>query len=391
MAHILFVYKQFPAPSVGHAGGESLFKMMVALHDRGHTISLVARILDEEAKHLPDIHNICTKVLTVPHHKSLKGFRVLTWFRSYFSLRNAAKRAIQLWQPDLLHIETTQTALALLGLKRPPTSYRTQDVNWFLEEQRLKSDTGFHRFVTLIKKNLFRWLEAYLCNQYELMLAISLGDQRLLRPVCQHSEILLVPLAPALDSTKQCLPAVPSGKNIVFVGAMSRDHNINGVMWFLDEIWPGISRMDLQAHFYIVGGSPPLHLQQRAAEDDHIMVTGYVEDLTPWYKAAVVFVSPLLIAGGLLQKVLDAMTMGIPVVATSPCNHGISANPQTEMIIADDPLTFAHEVVNLLNDKEKCAQIGLAGQRFVNSHYAIDKAIDLWESALLAMLPVHQD
>jgi len=387
MAHILFVYKQFPAPSVGHAGGESLFKMMVALHARGHQISLVTRILDEEAKYLPAVNNICAHILTVPHHKSLKGFRLLAWIRSYFALRRAAKRAILLWKPDLLHVETTQTALALLGLKRPPASFRTQDVNWFLEEQHLKNVIGLHRYLTWIKKLIFRCLEPFLCNKYELMLAISLGDQALLAPVCKGPELLLLPLSPTLDTKSNCLPAVSHSKNILFVGAMSRDHNINGVIWFLDEIWPKISKMDPDIHFYIVGGNPPLQIIKRAAEDNHILVTGYVDDLTPWYKAATVFVSPLLIAGGLLQKLMDAMTMGIPVVATPSCNHGISACPQTEIIIADDPLNFAQEVLDLINDEEKCAQIGLAGQRFLTSNYDTDKAIDLWESALLALLP----
>ena len=372
-------------------GANPFTVLMLALHDRGHQISLVARIRDEEAQHLPILQRLCTHISTVTHHKSLSGNRLFSWSRSYFALRLAARRAIEIWQPDLLHVETTQTALALLGIKHPPASYRTQDVNWYLEEQRLQRETGLHRFVTVIKRNVFRWLEPFLCNQYALMLAISLGDQRLLKPVCHHPEIILVPLAPAFDSSTKCLPAVAPGKNIVFVGAMFRDPNIEGVLWFLDKIWPEILQMEPTVHFYIVGGDPPVYVQQRAAAENQVVVTGYVEDLAPWYKAAAVFVSPLLVAGGLLQKILDAMTMGIPVVATSPCNHGISAMPHVEIVIEDDPVNFAQAVVKLLKDPELRAQIGLAGRKFVQSNYESDKAIDRWEAALLAMLPEQQE
>ena len=387
MAHILFVYKQFPAPSVGHAGGESLFRMMRALYDRGHQVSLVARITDEEQRYFPAVKEICSHVLTVQHHKSIVGPIWLIWPSSYISLRRAARYAIRNWNPDLLHVETTQTALALIGISRPPASYRTQDVNWFLEEQRLKYTTGLARILTQVKKIFFRALEQYVCNKYDLLLAISLGDRALLAPVCKHTELILLPLSPALNANVDIPPAVLYSKTVVFVGAMSRDHNISGVKWFLDEIWPKIRNKDSQARFYIVGANPPNEIIERTTRDESITVTGYVDDLTPWYKAATIFVSPLRIAGGLLQKILDAMTMGVPVVATSPCNHGISARDQSEIVIADSPSDFALRVVELLNNPQKRAQIGLAGQEFVATKYGAEKSIDRWESALLALLP----
>ena len=383
--HILFIYKQFPAPSVGHAGGESLFGLMEALHRRGHRLTLVARMLDEERVHLPAVEAICERVYTVPHHRSLAGPRALAFLRSYLALRRVAAQALHEVRPDLVHVEITQTAMALVGLRLPPSSFRTQDVNWFLQQQRAARARGPERLLAQVMEVFFHRLEPALWRKYDLVLAISEGDRKLLAPYCDGDALLLLPLAPALDPTADSPPAVTPGPNLVFVGAMYRDHNIAGVRWFLDRVWPRILAEVPEARFYIVGGGPPEDLLARA-DGEHLFVTGFVDDLVSWYRAAAVFVSPMLVAGGLLQKMVDAMVMGVPVVATSVCNHGIGATPGEHLVTADAPEAFAEAVVRLVHDPEACARIGAAGRRFIQEHYDSEAAIDRWERALQALL-----
>lgn len=408
MTHILFIYKQFPAPSVGHAGGESLFRMMRALHERGHRLSLVARILDEEKQHLPSVHAICDHVATVPHHGALNGPRMSRLVHSYLALRRAAAHALQTWQPDLVHIETLQTAIAVLGLRRPPASYRTQDVNWFLMQQAetatttasvaetttnvvttsrstTEGDMPNRSLFARIKRRGLQWLELWVARQHELVVAISEGDRRLLAPGCPSHDVLLLPLAPGVTPRPDVRPAVAPGPNLLFVGAMYRDHNLRGVNWFLDDIWPRVLTEVPEARFYIVGNKPPASLRARQVPD-HIIVTGFVDELAPWYEAAEVFICPLLIGGGLLQKVMDAMVMGVPVIATSGSNHGIGGTPGEHLLIADTPEGFSQAVVRLLRDPAARAELGAAGQRFIQTHYDADAAFDRWDAALRALL-----
>lgn len=384
MAHILIAYKQFPAPSVGHAGGESLFRLMAALRRRGHRLVLVARIADDELPHLPILEDLCERVYTVPHHRSLPGPRVLAFLRSYLALRRAIRGALAAEQPDFLHVETTQTAVAALGLHRPPTSYRTQDVNWHLMEQSAARLSGPRRWFAQLKRALFRWLEPWICDRYDLALAISEGDRQLLAPACTRP-LGLLPLTPAVNLDVDTPPAVPGEANLVFVGAMARDPNLNGMAWFLDKAWPQISEACPSARLYIVGGGPPDWLRARA-DDDRVFVTGFVDDVGPWYRAATVFISPLLVAGGLLQKVVDAMAMGVPIVATSVCNHGVGATPGTHLITADDPAAFAAAVIELLGDPERRRQLAAAARAFVLSHYDLETAVDRWEAAILGTI-----
>ncbi len=385
MAHILFIYKQFPAPSVGHAGGESLFGLMEALHRRGHRLALVARMREEERALLPAVEAICERVITVSHHRSLSGWRLLALVRSYLGLRYAAKKALRELKPDLVHIETTQTAVVLLGLSLPPSSFRTQDVNWFMWQQKAAQARGLKRLLAKAMAAAFRAFEPALCRRHDLILAISEGDRALLAPVCGERPLLLLPLAPAVPAGSAALPAVPPGAPVLlFVGAMDRAHNLAGVTWFLDHVWPRIREAQPDARFYIVGGRPPAELQARA-DDESCFVTGFVDDLAPWYRAATVFVSPMLVAGGLLQKVVDAMAFGVPVAATSVCNHGLGATPGEHLLTADTAAVFAAAVLALLRDPEARARLGSAGQRFIQTHYDSEAAIAQWEAALFGL------
>ena len=280
-------------------------------------------------------------------------------------------------------MEITQTALALLGLRRPPGSIRTQDVNWFLLEQKAGHSPGLRRSLWLTLARLARPLEAWLYRRYELVLAISEGDRRLLAPRCAPRPVLLVPLVPAVPSTVAGAPARPPGPTVLFVGAMARTFNQQGVRWFLEQVWPRVLAEVPEARFVVAGGNPPEWLTAR--QDDHLLVTGFVDDLTPWYRAAAVCVSPLLVAGGLLQKVVDALALGVPVVATSVSNHGLAATPGEQLLVADTPVAFAEAVIRLLREPALRQRLGQAGQRFIQEHYNLDAAVSEWERALLLL------
>jgi polysaccharide biosynthesis protein PslH len=389
MAHILIAYKQFPAPSVGHAGGESLFRLMAALHNRGHQLTLVARITDEERRQMADVAEICQRIVTVPHHTSRSGPRPIAIARSYLALRRAIRETIRAERPELIHVETTQTALIALGLSQLPSSYRTQDVNWFLISQRMQHISGIPWMLAWFKRCLFRWFESRIAERFDLLLAISEGDRQLLAQERAPDRLLLVPLVPGFaGNATASVPSLVDDDEValLFVGAMVREHNLVGVDWFLDAIWPEIAAAVPAARFYIVGGNPPEALQARADDEERVVVTGFVDDLAAWYRAATVFVSPLRVAGGLLQKVMDAMAMGVPVVATPVCNHGIGAVPGEHLITADEPEAFATAVIELLRDRVLREKIGAAGKAFVAENYDLEAAVDRWDSAMRALL-----
>lgn len=379
MARILIVYKEFPGASVGHAGGCAVFRLIESLHRRGHRLFLVARLRRDETALVSQTATLCQRVVTVPHHQALSGPRPLPFIRSYLALRRAAARALREVQPDLLHVEVTQSALALLGLRRPLSSVRPLDVNWFLLRQGAACVRGVRRWSAQAAAWLLARVESWLYRRYDLIAAVSEGDRRLLAPRCEPRPVVLLPLVPAEMPDAVVRSAVSPGPNVLFVGAMYRAFNAEGVLWFLRHVWPSVVDRVPQARFYVVGHQPTEAV--RAWDDgEHVFVTGYIDDLAGYYRSASVFVSPLLVAGGLLQKVVDALATGIPVVATSVSNHGVGGIPGEHLLVADDAQAFADAVVRLLESPVEREQLGQAGQRFVRDQYDFEAAVTRWEA-----------
>jgi glycosyltransferase involved in cell wall biosynthesis len=382
MARILIAYKQFPAPSVGHAGGQSVFRLLEALRQRDHRLTLVARIADEERESLPEVEALCDHVYTTPHHTALSGPRPWAIARSYAALRRTTQRALDEQHPDVLHVEFAQTAAVLTGVRYPRTSFRAHDVNWFMMAQQAQQAHGLAKVRSQLLEQVFYQIEPRLYRRFDLIAAISEGDRRLLAPRCAPQPVLLLPLSPNLRPDKKVEPAVSSGPNVLFVGAMWRDFNIQAVEWFLDHVWSTVQKTVPAAKFYVVGSRPAPEIRARH-DGEHVFVTGFVDELAPWYASATVFVSPMLVAGGLLQKVMDALGMGVPVVATSVSNHGLGATPGKHLAVADEADSFAKATITLLQDAALRETRGAAGQHFVEQHYDPEKTVTRWEQALL--------
>lgn len=138
--------------------------------------------------------------------------------------------------------------------------------------------------------------------------------------------------------------------SIVFTGMMGYVPNYDGMLYFLDAIFPLIQKEIPQIKLYIVGGRPPRELVARAT--DNVVVTGYVDDVRPYVWKSTVYVVPLRIGGGTRLKILEAMAMRKPIVTTSVGCEGIDVRDRETVLVADDPQHFAQSVVELLRNEE---------------------------------------
>jgi len=142
-------------------------------------------------------------------------------------------------------------------------------------------------------------------------------------------------------------PASPA--RVVFTGNMSYKPNVEAVGDFVSRILPRVWARRPETEFYIVGMDPSPAVR-RLADGRRIVVTGRVDDVRPYFDAATVAVAPLRIARGLQNKVLEAMAMRVPVVASPAAFNGINAEAGRDVLVADDPESFSRGVVSLLDD-----------------------------------------
>jgi sugar transferase (PEP-CTERM/EpsH1 system associated) len=128
----------------------------------------------------------------------------------------------------------------------------------------------------------------------------------------------------------------PAGTDaLVFTGMMDYWPNIDGVVWFADAIWPTLHRERPELRFVIVGANPAPEVL-RLAERPGIAVTGRVPDVRPYLAHAMAAVAPLRVAQGVQNKVLEAMAMAKPVIASPQAVTGLDARPDDEILVAAD-------------------------------------------------------
>jgi sugar transferase (PEP-CTERM/EpsH1 system associated) len=170
---------------------------------------------------------------------------------------------------------------------------------------------------------------------------------------------------------------------LMFAGAMDYFANIDGVKWFCEKIFPKIKADYPKVQFYIVGSNPQTAVHDLEKNKD-VIVTGFVEDIRPYYMAADVCVIPLRLARGVQNKVLEAMSMGKAVVTTSAAIQGITAVPGEHLLVADNPDDFADTVSMLLKDKDLRTQLGTSARGFVKSHYNWQTNMKRFEELIVA-------
>ncbi len=173
-------------------------------------------------------------------------------------------------------------------------------------------------------------------------------------------------------------PALPrkkvmdaAGSLIVFTGQMDYRPNIDAVTAFAKDTFPLIRRAVPNAQFAIVGRAPTPEVQGLAAGEG-VIVTGEVPDTRDWLAAAHVVVAPLKLARGIQNKVLEAMAMAKPVVASRAAAHGIDAVAGMHLLVAESSVDEASAVINLLLDHEFGRKIGMAARLQMVMRYSWD-------------------
>jgi len=162
---------------------------------------------------------------------------------------------------------------------------------------------------------------------------------------------------------------------LVFTGAMDYWPNVDAAVWFAEAVLPELRQRHPGLRFYIVGRSPDPAVQALAGEG--VVVTGTVDDVRPYLAHAAVVVAPLRIARGIQNKVLEAMAMGRPVVASAACAGPIGAIIGTELLAAEDAEEFRRHIGKLLTDRAYADNMGIAARRRVLADFSWDAHLSL--------------
>ena len=167
---------------------------------------------------------------------------------------------------------------------------------------------------------------------------------------------------------------------IVFVGNMTYFPNIDAVVYFSKEIFPLILNKIPEAKLYIVGQNPTQEVLD--LQSDNIIITGFVKDLKKEYLVSEVNIAPIRFGSGTLNKIIEAVALGIPIVATSLATQGFPPELKKYLHIKDQPKEIAKEIISILNEDAKIENKLIEGREVISKMLNWGKIVEDLENYL---------
>lgn len=219
------------------------------------------------------------------------------------------------------------------------------------------------------RKRMTRY-EAEACNRFDLVFTVSDEDKQKLRDefgVTCPIEVLETGVDTSFFAPRD-EPVAQPGK-LVFLGSMDWMPNIDGMKWFMRDVYPLIKQQCPHVTLDIVGRRPVPEIQKMATDDASVNVIADVPDVRPYIAGCELFIVPLRVGGGSRIKIYEAMAMNRPVVSTTIGAEGLPLTPEEHISIGDSPAEFANQVADLFGDSAKRNQIAADGFELVTKNY----------------------
>ncbi|WP_298981274.1 glycosyltransferase family 4 protein [Caldilinea sp.] len=373
---VLFLSRWFPFPT-DNGSKIRVYHLLKSLADQ-HEVALLSFANESPtAAAVQVLREICSQVDFV----SYKGFqtnsvRARLGFLSptprslidTFSAEMAekVKKVSGQWKPDIV---------VASQLDMIPYALLVRDVFRVAEE--IELTVPYEAYIKAshlpakLRKGLTWWkLSAYLrrtLSAFQLCTVVSSPEQTLARRVIPSTvPVEVIPNGVDVRSLRS-VSREPQPDVLIYNGALSYYANFDAMHFFLSAIFPRILERAPKTTLLITGntrGAPIEQLPNRK----NVVFTGYVEDIHAVVGASWALVAPLRLGGGTRLKVLEALALGVPVVATSKGVEGLDLEQDKEVLVADTPQRFAEATLSLLTDPALRNGLSLAGRRAANRY-----------------------
>jgi polysaccharide biosynthesis protein PslH len=240
---------------------------------------------------------------------------------------------------------------------------------------------GLRRQLFLLEGRRVRKLEQAIVRRANAITLVSQAEAELFRRACPNDKTFSVPNGVDLEYFNDKFPvAEPKPNQCVFVGVLDYRANVESLVWFCREVWPLVIAKKPDAVFAIVGKNPAPAVKQLASQPG-IRLVGPVTDVRPYVAESRFSVAPLQIARGIQNKVLEAMAMGKPVLATPQALEGLSLHPALDARSASTADEWSVAMLQLYSQDDLAGELGDRGLGYVRRAHS-------WPACLATVLPL---
>jgi glycosyltransferase involved in cell wall biosynthesis len=199
----------------------------------------------------------------------------------------------------------------------------------------------------------------------------SENDRRYLTKSCRSKNVMVIPNAIDIPERQE----IPNKPNLLFLGEMSYPPNTVAANYLISKIWPIILSAVPEAKLLIAGPNPD-HIASFAASPPGVEFLGFVDDLKRLYQDVSVVCCPILSGGGTRIKILEAAAYGKPVVSTVIGAEGIDLQDGGEILLRDNPGSFADACIRLLKDRDLATKVGKAARSVITQQHDMNMVVN---------------
>lgn len=392
---IIIVAQRFPYP-LDKGDRLTIYHLIKFLSER-HQVTLITF---KERSHDPawdaKLQPYCERIETLPENRLRAYANCVTGLFDSLPLQvhyshdpamvSLVNRVVEETKPDLLYAHYLRMGRYVLphtAIPRVLAMQLSMTLNYARLAKHAKSWIQ-RKFLSTEHKKLIKF-EADFARQFDQVMLISPRDLDAVNANPPLENVFFNPHGVDYEYFSPDL-SVPKEKNsIVFTGNMNYRPNVDGAIYFCTEILPLIKQSVPAIRVYLVGTDPSAEVLGLAS-DPAITVTGRVPDLRKYLHQATVAIAPMRITAGLLNKVLEALSMELPMVVTPQANEGINAVDGEHLIIAESAQDFAAEVVHLLENPVRRDQLGTAAREFIKNKWTWEAHLKELEQSFMKII-----
>ena len=372
--HILFLSRWFPFPP--NNGSKIRINNLLRGLSGHHTVSLLSFMETDDAE--PDIAaaaEVCRSVRVIRR----KPFTPESWSArlAYFSF--APRSVIDTFSPEMaLAIKETlaaekidlvvasQVDMAVYSryFRGLPAIFEEVETG-VLYEQFARAESPLQRLRFGLTWAKHRRYLRLLFKDFQACTVVSAQERVLLQRVVGGMETVEV-LPNCIDLADYVgVNEPPQPGTLVFMGAFSYNPNYEAMVWFVEKVLP-IIQSELPGVRLTITGN---HQNRPLPPAENVTLTGFVDDIRPLVARSWASIVPLHTGGGTRLKILEAMALGTPVIATPKGAEGLDAEPGRHLLVADSPAAFADSVISVLQDAALRRRLAENGAQLVREKY----------------------
>ena len=302
---------------------------------------------------------------------SLATFQKIPFQVAYFSDRKAIaefKSLVHQINPDIVYCQLARMAEFCRDIENCRKVIDYQDAFSIGLERRIANEPWWKKYVVSMEAKRLKTYESQILEDFEQRTMISEQDAKLIaHPL--NTSLQIIPNGVDTDFYKP----EPRARviDLLFTGNMQYEPNVNCVIYVVDKVIPLLTKEFPHIQFVAAGMNPAKELQQ--IKSRHLQLTGWVDDLRSYYQVSRIFIAPMQIGIGMQNKILEAMSMGLPVITTTLANNAIGAIHGKEIWIANTPEKVAEAISYLLNNTELAINIGHNARKLMVEQFSWDK------------------